>query len=124
MGEAALLLPAGAGGPAFLITDNYNIIKTYNPSDAYALGVGHLGDRIYGGQPIEGRWPKDEPLLVKTEREEVQMRLAVLGLYSGNADGRLGAKTRDAVREFQLRRGLRADGYANLALLKELRAVR
>jgi membrane-bound lytic murein transglycosylase B len=124
LGEAALLLPAGASGPAFLVTDNYDIIKTYNPSDAYALAVGHLGDRIYGGQPIEGRWPKDEPLLDKAGREEVQTRLTVLGLYSGNADGRLGSKTRAAVREFQLRRGLKADGYANSALLKELRAVR
>ena len=123
-GEASLFLPAGADGPAFLVTDNYNIIKTYNSSDAYALAVAHLGDRIYGGRPIEGGWPKHEPTLDKDQREEVQQRLAAHGLYSGEADGRLGSKTREAVRQFQLRRGLRADGYANLALLKELRAGR
>jgi membrane-bound lytic murein transglycosylase B len=121
-GEASLFLPAGAKGPAFLVTDNYDVIKTYNSSDAYALGVAHLGDRIYGGRPIDGEWPKHEPLLDKNQRQEVQMRLANLGLYSGEADGRLGTKTREAVRHFQLRRGLRPDGYANLALLKHLRA--
>lgn len=123
-GEASLFLPAGAGGPAFLITDNFTVIKAYNASDAYALGVAHLGDRIYGGQPIAGQWPKDEPTLDKEQRAEVQQRLTALGHYSGNADGRLGTKTREAVRQFQLHRGLRADGYANLALLNELRAGR
>ena len=123
-GEASLFLPGGAGGPAFLVTDNYDVIKSYNTSDAYALGVAHLGDRIYGGQVIKGDWPKNEPVLDKDEREEVQMRLADLRLYSGDADGKLGSRTREAVRQFQLRRGLVPDGYVNQAVLKELRAAR
>ena len=45
-----------------------------------------------------------------------------LGLYDGETDGKLGSKTRDAVRQFQLIRGLVPDGYANWAVLKELRA--
>jgi membrane-bound lytic murein transglycosylase B len=123
-GEATLLLPAGRRGPAFLVTENYAVIKAYNSSDAYALGVAHLGDRIYGGAPFAGEWPKDERLLDKDQREEVQRRLARLGFYAGDADGRFGSKTREAVRRFQLRRGLAADGYADFALLRELRAVR
>jgi membrane-bound lytic murein transglycosylase B len=124
VGEGTLFLPGGARGPAFLLTDNYNVIKAYNASDAYALGVAHLGDRIYGGRPIQGAWPKDEPLLDKSQREEMQQRLTGLGFYSGEVDGRLGAKTREAVRQFQLRQGLTADGYANLTLLQELRRTR
>ena len=54
----------------------------------------------------------------------MQKRLARLGFYAGDADGRFGSKTRDAVRRFQLRRGLAPDGYADLAVLRELRAVR
>ena len=123
-GEASLFLPGGARGPAFLVTDNYDVIKSYNSSDAYALGVAHLGDRIFGGQPIRGDWPTNEPALVKEEREEVQLRLADLRLYSGEADGKLGSKTREAIRQFQLRRGLLPDGYVNQAVLKELRAAR
>jgi hypothetical protein len=117
-------LPAGRRGPAFLVTENYTVIKAYNSSDAYALGVAHLGDRIYGGLPVAGEWPKGEPLLAREQREEVQRRLTSLGLYIGDADGRFGSKTREAVRRFQLRRGLAADGYADIALLRELRGAR
>jgi lytic murein transglycosylase len=120
-GEAALFLPGGAKGPAFLITDNYQAIKTYNSSDAYALGVAHLGDRVMGGPAIKGKWPTNEPMLDKDERVELQRRLATLGFYTGEQDGRLGSLTREAVRNFQLRRGLIPDGYANPAVLRELR---
>ena len=123
-GEATLFLPGGAGGPAFLVTDNYNAIKAYNSSDAYALAVAHLGDRIAGGPPVQGAWPTSEPVLAGAERVEVQKRLAALGFYAGESDGKLGSKTREAVRAFQLNRGLTADGYANTRLLKELRAAR
>jgi membrane-bound lytic murein transglycosylase B len=123
-GEGTLFLPGGARGPAFLVTDNYAVIKAYNSSDAYAMGVAHLGDRLMGGPPIQGVWPKDEPMLDKDQRQELQQRLAGLGLYDGEADGKLGSKTRDAVRNFQLKRGLIPDGYADVALLRELRTVR
>lgn len=123
-GEATLFLPGGASGPSFLVTDNYDVIKSYNSSDSYAMGVAHLGDRVMGGQAIQAAWPKDRPLLDKDQREELQKHLAGLGFYDGDADGKLGSKTRVAVRNFQLRRGLIPDGYADLALLRELRAAR
>jgi lytic murein transglycosylase len=123
-GEATLFLPGGARGPAFLVTDNYAVIKTYNSSDAYAMGVAHLGDRLMGGQPIQGEWPSREPQLDKDQRQEIQKRLAALGHYVGETDGKFGSKTRDAVRNFQLQRGMVPDGYADLAVLRELRAAR
>ena len=76
-----------------------------------------------GGQPIQGAWPK-EPMLAKDQRQELQERLARLGFYEGDTDGKFGSKTRDAVRNFQLRRGLIPDGYADYAVLRELRATR
>ena len=56
-GEAALIMPAGAGGPAFLVTRNFKVIKTYNNSTSYALGVGLLGDRIAGWPALRASWP-------------------------------------------------------------------
>lgn len=123
-GEATLFLPGGAGGPAFLVTANYDVIKAYNSSDAYALGVAYLGDRLLGGAPIQGAWPVNEPTLGSAERTEVQRRLAALGFYQGETDGKFGSKTRAAVRAFQLQRGLTADGYADVALLRQLREAR
>ncbi len=56
-GSAALLRPAGAGGPAFLVTRNFKVIKSYNNSTSYALGVALLGDRIAGWPPLKASWP-------------------------------------------------------------------
>src|SRR3954453_1922199 len=56
-GTAALLRPAGASGPAFLVTRNFKVIKTYNNSTAYALGVALLGDRIAGWPALKASWP-------------------------------------------------------------------
>jgi lytic murein transglycosylase len=123
-GEGLLFLPAGARGPAFLLSENFFVIKAYNTSDSYALAVGHLGDRILGGPPVQGAWPRAEPMLGRDERVELQKRLAERGLLDGDADGRIGFKTRDAVRRFQLDRGLVPDGHADPGVLAALRAAR
>jgi peptidoglycan hydrolase-like protein with peptidoglycan-binding domain len=115
------MLPAGAHGPAFVVIDNFRAIMKYNPSESYALAVGHLADRIRGGDPFVQPWPRDELPLSRSERFEMQQRLARLGLYRGEADGQLGARTRAAVRDFQSRAGLVADGFANSKVLERLR---
>ena len=56
-GAASVFLPGGAGGPAFLITGNFDVIRGYNTSDSYALAVGHLADRLAGGPPLRAPWP-------------------------------------------------------------------
>jgi membrane-bound lytic murein transglycosylase B len=120
-GEARLFFPAGQGGPVFLLTANFDVIKKYNQSDAYALGVGHLGDRIAGRAAIQADWPVSAPRLNKAQIQEVQRRLRANGLYSADADGRIGTQTRDAVRQYQLRAGLIPDGYPTPALLARMK---
>lgn len=44
--SAAVVLPDGPGGEAFLVYQNFTAIRRYNPSDFYALVVGLLGDAI------------------------------------------------------------------------------
>ncbi len=121
-GEARLFFPAGHTGPAFLLTENFEVIKKYNMSDAYALAVGHLADRIAGRGAIEGEWPRTAPRLDKQQVQDLQRRLGRLGLYSGTGDGRIGSGTREAVRRYQLSQGLVADGWPTPALLQRLRA--
>lgn len=118
---ASLLVPGGARGPAFLVIDNFRAIMKYNPSEAYALAIGHLADRIRGGEPIVQTWPRDEVPLIRTERLELQQRLAARGYDIGASDGHLGQKTRNAVRDFQARSGLAPDGFASGKLLEQLR---
>ncbi len=82
-----------AGG--VLLTANFDVIKSYNSSDAYALAVAHLGDRIMGRAAIQREWPRNAPRLSKKENEEVQRRLTALGLYKDKIDGRMGTGSRE-----------------------------
>lgn len=115
-GRASLFLPGGLGAPAFLITDNFEVIRGYNTSDSYALAVGHLADRLGGGPPLAASWPA-APGLDGSGLRKLQMGLASAGVYDGPTDGRAGPKLREAIRRYQVSEGLPADGYATAALL-------
>jgi lytic murein transglycosylase len=119
--RAFLLVPAGARGPAFLMLNNFRVIMQYNPAEAYALAIGHLADRFHGEGPIVHPWPRDERVLSMDERLEMQQLLLRRGFSVGDPDGRLGARTRSALRDFQARSGLIPDGYASASLLDRLR---
>jgi len=120
--EAFLLVPAGVQGPGFLMLRNFRVIMRYNPSEAYALAIGHLADRLAGGGPFAQAWPRYEQVLSRDDRLELQQLLARRGYDVGEPDGRLGAKTRAAIRQFQARNGKVPDGFASKVILKQLRA--
>ncbi len=122
--QGYILAPAGARGPAFFMTQNFQVILRYNPADAYALAIGHLADRIRGGGPFEGDWPRGEQVLSRAERVELQERLSALGLYSGTANGRLDEQTRAALAAYQQRNGATPDAFATVAVLERLRQGR
>ena len=120
-GEATLLFPAGAQGPAILAFQNFRAIKRYNNADAYAIAIGHLADRLHGGNGFVAAWPRGDRPLSRSEREELQRLLARAGHYDGTIDGRVGQGTLSAVRDWQAQNGLPPDGYVSLALLERMR---
>ncbi len=123
-GSATLFLPAGAGGPAFLLSDNYWVLKAYNNSDSYALSLACLGDRIEGRSGLQRAWPKNQTLFSRSEKLEIQKLLAQLNLYHGTFDGKFGQASRDAIHAFQIEAGdAPADGAARTDLLTRLRAA-
>ena len=119
--KAFLLMPAGADGPGFLMLGNFRAIMRYNPSEAYALAIGHFADRLRGGPPLIQPWPRSERVLSRDERLELQQLLAQRGFYTGQPDGTLGGDTRKALRSFQASIGAPADGYASSSVLDRLR---
>jgi peptidoglycan lytic transglycosylase B len=119
--RAFLLVPAGMQGPGFLMLQNFRVIMRYNPSEAYALAIGHLADRLRGGGPFVQQWPRYERVLSREERLELQQRLAQQGFNVGEPDGQLGLQTRAAIRAFQARIGAVPDGFASASLLNRLR---
>ena len=121
--RATLVVPAGARGPAFLLEPNFKVILRYNTALAYALTVAHLSDRLAGGQPFARDWPRGDRMLTNEERTDLQARLEALGHPTGGADGKVGPKTRAAIRAFQAAHGLVPDGYAEAGLLEKVRAA-
>ena len=119
---AYLLVPAGRRGPAFVMLENFRAIMKYNPSEAYALAIGHLADRMRGGDPFVQPWPREERVLSRAERYELQQLLAARGFDIGHPDGKLGGKTRLAIRQFQASIGDAPDGFASSGVLSRLRA--
>ncbi|MBR0874181.1 lytic murein transglycosylase [Bradyrhizobium tropiciagri] len=119
--KAYLLAPAGAEGPGFLMLQNFRVIMKYNPAEAYALAIGHFADRLRGGPPLVQPWPRQERVLSRAERLELQQLLAQRGFYKGTPDGQFGGQTREALRGFQASIGAPADGFATSEVLDRLR---
>jgi len=121
--KAYLFVPAGARGPAFLMLTNFRVIMKYNPAEAYALAIGHLADRLRGDPPLVQAWPRDERVLTSAERYELQQLLVGQGFdIGGEPNGRINARTRAALKRYQLATGLVPDGFATAGLLERLRA--
>ncbi len=119
--KAFLLAPAGAEGPGFLMLGNFRAILRYNPAESYALAIGHFADRLRGGTSFMQAWPRQERVLTRAERLELQQLLARRGFYRGEPDGQLGGRTREALRSFQASIGTPADGFASADVLDRLR---
>jgi len=119
--KAYLLAPAGADAPGFLMLQNFRVIMKYNPAEAYALAIGHFADRLRGAPPFVQPWPRQERVLSRAERLELQQLLAQRGFYRGTPDGQFGGHTREALRGFQASIGAPADGFASSDVLERLR---
>jgi membrane-bound lytic murein transglycosylase B len=121
-GPATLVLPAGAGGPAFLLQPNFRVILRYNTALAYALSVAHLSDRLRGEPAFTRDWPRDTVMPSAGDVRALQLRLAERGFPAGSADGKIGPRTRAAIRAFQAANGLPPDGYADASLRERILA--
>ncbi|GHE97001.1 murein transglycosylase [Aliiroseovarius zhejiangensis] len=121
-GEASIVLPSGASGPAFMTFGNFDVLLTYNRADAYAIAVGLLADRVQGGRPIRTRCPDDLIVLSRDQMRELQERLTAAGYDTLGADGFPGPNTAAALRNYQRDNGLVADGFGSGAMLDHLRS--
>ena len=122
--NAALLLPAGAKGPALLVFRNYDAIYSYNAAESYALAIATLADRLRGGSGLVAAWPTDDSGIGRQQRRELQTLLLARGHAIGAADGMIGNATRRAIQAEQQRLGWKdADGRAGSRILQALRAA-
>ena len=120
--EAYLMAPGGAYGPAFLVLENYRVIRRYNMSDLYAVFVGNLADRIAGGGDFATPWQNIAQLPAK-DVEDIQQRLKELGYAVGKVDGKVGSLTRWQIGKFQRDNSLKVDCWPTKELLRHLRSA-
>ncbi|MDF1857283.1 lytic murein transglycosylase [Pseudooceanicola sp.] len=118
--SARLIQPAGANSPAFLTLANFRVILRYNNAEKYAIGVGHLSDRIAGGGPLRATFPPDRHGLSLQDRKRLQTRLNGLGYDLGTPDGVLGKKSEAAIRAYQRANGMAETGTPSPELLARL----
>ena len=119
-GDAILFFPSGSAGPAFLVTRNFIVLKQYNNSDAYALAVAHLSDRLRGLGPIRRAWPPQDFQPSRPERIALQRKLADLGYKIQDFDGHFDFDLRDDVRELQRQYGMIPDGQPSRAFMNHI----
>jgi lytic murein transglycosylase len=121
-GDAGLLIPAGRGGPAFLVTRNFDVVYSYNAAESYTLAACVLADRLGGGRGVVTPWPTDDPLLSREGRKELQTLLQRRGYdIGGDPDGHVGTKSKAAIADFEQRAGLEVNGRPSVKVLEALK---
>jgi len=108
---AALLLPMGKNGPAFLAYNNFTTAYLkWNESLVYSTTAAYLATRIAGAPKVSiGRAVVNVPSY--QEVVALQNKLASLGYDVGKSDGKIGAGTRAAVKAEQIKMNYPADSY-------------
>src|SRR3954462_14080761 len=119
--QGAILLPAGKAGPAFLVTKNFDALYSYNAAESHGLAIAVLSDRLRGGPSIRTAWPTDDPPLSRAERRELQQLLTRRGYDVGEPDGKIGQKTRDAIKSVEQQIGIAPTGRPGGKVLQALR---
>ena len=118
-GNAALLLPMGRNGPAFLAFPNFDVMLRWNESTVYSTTAAYLATRFAGARKVRYGNAPIKPLSVG-QVKQLQSKLRARGLRVTKIDGIIGEETRAAVRLVQQQLRLPADGYPDLALLQKL----
>lgn len=122
--ETKLILPAGARGPAILTFKNFDVIKRYNNSTSYALGISLLAEALAGQPTLQTPWPKSDERVAFTDLIRMQKQLTALGFDTQGADGIIGPNTRKAIQAWQVKNGLPADGYIEQGMFRKIMASR
>jgi len=122
-GKAAIVLPQGWQGPAFMVFDNFDVVMQWNRSLSYALTVAQLARQLAGGGALATQ-AGEAGALSTVQLQAMQQALNEMGFDAGTADGLPGPRTQSAVRRYQVMHQLPADGYPAPSVLAHVERTR
>ncbi|MBN8965514.1 MAG: lytic murein transglycosylase [Rhizobiales bacterium] len=120
---ASLILPMGHLGPAFLAYPNFRAYIEWNAAIVYSTTAAYFATRLAGAPPV-GKGNGQPVVPTTAQVQDLQRLLIAQRLLKGEADGRIGAATRAAVKQAQIKVGLPADAYPTAELIERLRTAR
>ena len=118
--NAAILLPQGWQGPAFMVFSNFDVILDWNRSVNYALSVAYLANQYVADKPIIAGADAENAALTFNQMWALQGKLNELGFDCGAPDGFPGLATQAAIRQYQATQNLPQDGYASPSVYQRL----
>jgi lytic murein transglycosylase len=118
--EASMILPMGRHGPAFLAYPNFKAFLGWNSAYVYSTTVAYFATRLNGAPQVSHEGATTVATLSTEQVMELQRLLAKQGYEIGEIDGKVGSGTRAAVKKAQIKAGLPADSYPDIALLEHL----
>ena len=121
--SAAVLVPAGHEGPAFLAYENFDVIMRWNRSEYYAIAVGRLADRIAGSGPLTRPADPGGDRVTRDAVRQLQEDLTALGYEPGEPDGIFGPATSQALSQFQKSQAVIADGHLDTDAIARVRSA-
>jgi membrane-bound lytic murein transglycosylase B len=118
--KAAIILPEGSRGRAYIVLPNFSKIMKWNRSENYALAVSKLADYAKSGSKFKAFTPSSNPKLKTEDISNLQSFINKVGIAKIDEDGQLGSKTKEAVRKLQKEVKMPQDGYPDYRLLQKI----
>lgn len=119
--RAAIILPQGFDGPAYMVFPNFDVIMQWNRSVNYALSVSLLSQQL-SQEMYTLAMPPEPPALSYQQMWALQEALNTKGFDSGVPDGFPGSKTQAAIRRYQATQKMPQDGYPGIGMFNLLTA--
>ena len=121
--KASIILPDGRKGPAYLVLSNFKRVMIWNHSDNYAIAVVTLADYIADENKKWNPLEVAEQYVMNNEEIELIQKFYNKQVKDNKLkeDGKLGPKTREAIKFLQKKAKLPQDGYPDYRLLNKIK---
>lgn len=118
--KASVIIPDGRKGKSYIVLPNFKRVMIWNRSENYALAIGILADYINSNKQFSPLAPAYCYPVTDDDIKKVQNFANKILRLNLKEDGKLGPKTKDAVKKLQAKAKLHQDGYPDYQLLNKI----